>query len=132
MQFYTSDVIILYNSKNYENQSIQGGTIVFNDNNQFEKIIIPKNTPCVLEKIIDENRFALSFEYGVGKLLYFTNNSDICYSLAAKDWKAGTGTLKYANRHYETNSGTTFLTVKVKKLNHIRARQRRVTGRTIN
>lgn len=131
IQFYTSDIIILYNTKQDGNVYIDNGKILIDSDKECEKIIIPKNTPCVLEKIIDQDKFVLSFEYGKSRLLYFTNNSGQCYSLAAKEWKDGIGKLNYANNHYLTNSGTVFLTVKVKKLNKIRKKQRVITGRKI-
>ncbi len=137
IQFYTSEEIVLYNTKDYEHQSIQGGTIVFSDNGSSETVIIPKNTPCILEKVIDDgNMLVLSFEYGgIGKQLYFTNNNNVCYSLSAKEWTdvngVMVGKLKYANKHYKTNAGNVFLTVKVKSIKHISNRERLIKGRTV-
>lgn len=131
IQFYTSDVIVLYNTKQDGGVYVADGKILLNNDKECEKIIIPKNTPCVLEKMISQDKFILSFEYGNGKMLYFTNNGDQCYSLAATEWKSGIGKIKYANRTYYTDAGTVFLLVKSKTFNKIRNKERIVSGRRI-
>jgi len=131
IQFYTSEEIILYNSKEAEGVSVSNGKILLNSDKEFEKIVIPKNTPCVLERMVSQDKLILSFEYGNGKILYFTNNNNAYYSLSATDWAGGVGRVKYVNKFYYTNAGTVFLTVKTKNFNRIRNKQRIVSGRKI-
>jgi len=131
IQFYTSEEIVLYNSKQDGGVYVENGKILLNSDKEYEKIIIPKNTPCVLEQLVNQDKMILSFEYGNGKILYFTNNNDTYYSLAATEWKSGVGKIKYANKSYYTNAGNVILLVKSKTYNKIRNKQRVVSGRKI-
>ena len=130
VQFYTSDNIILYVVKSNGATRIANGKIVFNESEIQDQIIIPKNTPCVLEKKLDENHFIISFESGTGRQICFVNNGN-SYSLGAKEWSDSQGLVKYAGRNYFTNSQEAFLMIKVRKLNHIIRTSRIIKGRRI-
>lgn len=131
VQFYTSDKIVLTKVKEEGDVDIQKGKLLVKNEKNCETIIINKNTPCVLEQVIDQNKFLFSFEFGDDKYLAFGNTSTGCYSLLAKDWKNGSGTLKYANKTYITDGGDVFLTVDMKKLNKLKSKERTVKGRKI-
>lgn len=132
VQFYTSDEIILFQSTTDGDMGVNDGKILLTDSKASEKIIIKKNTPCVLEKVVNENLFVFSFEYGNDKFLAFGNNNiGGYYSLMANDWNNKRGELSYANRSYTTYSGNVFLKVKIKKLSKKQNRERTVKGRKI-
>ena len=100
--------------------------------NDIETVIIPRNTKCIVEQVLDDNRFLFSFEVGDGKFILFGNNGgEGCYSLMSKEWAGGVGTIQYANKNYVTQDGNVFLLIEAKKLNKLKAKERLVKGRTI-
>jgi len=131
VQFYTSDEIVLFKIKQEGDAVITSGKIVTRSEKNSEKIVIKKNTPCVLESIVDQNKFLFSFEYGEGRVLLFGNNSSGYYSLMAKEWKNKTAIIKYANTEYSTANGNVILKIKVKNLNSLKQKQRTVKGRKV-
>lgn len=131
VQFYTSDEIILYKIKEEGDASIRDGKLFILNQKDCEKIIIKRNTPCILEKVIDQNKFLFSFEYGDNKYIAFGNTSTGAYSLLAKDWENSIGTLKYADKMYATGNGDVYLNVVLKKLNRLKSKERIVKGRKV-
>ena len=133
IQFYTSSEIILVQTKQEGDVSISNGKILIIKNKDIERIVIKKNTPCILEEIIDESKFIFSFEYGENKILLFGNNNGTgCFSLMSREnWTNGIGIIPYGNKNYITTNGAVFLTVEAKKLNKLKAKERIVTGRKI-
>jgi hypothetical protein len=131
IQFYTSEEIILYKTKEKTDASVKNGKIFLETDKDCEKIIIKKNTPCVLEKELDKNKMLFSFEYGEGKVLLFGNSNGGQFSLMAKEWKDKIGVIEYGTNTYVTNSGTVFLVVNAKKLKRLKDKYRIVSGRKI-
>lgn len=129
VQFYTSDPIILYVNKNNNVSNIVRGKVIINESDVYDRIIIPKNTPCILVKKLDNDKLIVSFETGNGKQICFVNNGN-SYSLGAKEW-ADAGLLKYGGKNYFTMNRDTYLMIKVKKLNRILRKERTIKGRTI-
>jgi hypothetical protein len=130
VQFYTSDNIFLTVSKNNDVSRVSNGKIIINEADIQDQIFFPKNTPCVLEKILDSDKFIVSFETGNGRQLCFVNNGNT-YSIGAKEWSDTQGLVKYAGKNYFTMNKETFLMIKVRKLNHIIRTSRTVKGRKI-
>ena len=128
IQFYTSDEIVLVRTKKEGNVTVEQGTLLIKNEDNVEKIIIKKNTPCVLEKVIDNNKFLYSFEYGANRVLLFGNDSNGYYSLMAKEWKNKVGEVKYTDKSYLTVNGNVYLLIKVKNLRKLKGRQRTVKG----
>lgn len=131
VQFYTSEEIVLVQTKNDEDAVVENGKIVFRNQKEVERIIIPRNTPCVLEKVVDTNKFLFSFEYGANRVLLFGNNSEGFYSLMAKEWKNKVGEVKYTDKKYLTVNGDVFLLIKAKTFRKLKGRQRQVKGRKV-
>lgn len=131
IQFYTSEEIVLYKTKEKTDAKVKDGKIILETDKDSEKIIIKKNTPCILEQEIDKNKMLFSFEYGEGKVLLFGNTKGGQFSLMAKEWKDKMGVIDYANKVYLTNGGAVYLTVNAKKLKRLKDRYRVVTGRKI-
>ena len=131
VQFYTSDVIVLVRTKQDGDVIIDDGKLVVRNEKDIEKIIIRKNTPCVLEEIIDDNKFLVSFEFGDGKILLFGNNGSGGYSLMSKEWNSGATTITYANKNYVTTNGNVYLLIGAKRLSKLKAKERTVKGRKV-
>jgi hypothetical protein len=131
VQFYTSGEILLSETKSDGDVVVSDGKILVRSESKLEKIILKKNTPCVLEQIIDDNKFLFSFEYGEGRVLLFGNASIGKFSLMSKEWRNKVGTVKYAGKKYATNNGDVFLNIKLRKLNKLKGRQRTVKGRKV-
>ena len=131
VQFYTSGEIVLIQTKQDGDVTISDGKLVMINSKDVEKVIVPKNTKCVLEEVVSDNKLIFSFEFGDGKVLLFGNNGSGCYSLMSKDWKNGVATIHYANKNYITTDGDVFLTIKAKKLSNLKAKERVVHGRKI-
>lgn len=132
VQFYTSDDIVLYKTTEDQLTSIENGKLVVLNRKDNENIIIRKNTPCILEKVLNSHNFVVSFEYGAGKILAFGSDSTGGYfTLMAKDWKNKTGTLKYANQTYITTNGNVFLQFSMKSINRLNSKYKVVYGRRL-
>jgi len=131
VQFYTSETIILYKSKSDGDLTVRDGKILMLDTKDCERVVIKKGTPCILESVNSPSQFIVSFEFGEGKLLAFGSQGEGFFSLEAKDWKDGVGTLKYAGKSYVVEGGGTYLLVKAKKLNKLSKKQRTVVGRKV-
>lgn len=131
VQFYTSDEIVLIKTKQDGDVYILDGKLLIRNEKNVEKIVIKKNTPCVLEQVVEANKFLFSFEYGKDRVLLFGNNSTGYYSLMSKEWKNKVGSISYANKNYITNNGNVYLKIKVKKLNQLKGKERIIKGRKI-
>lgn len=131
IQFYTSGEIVLIQTKTDGDVTVSDGKLIVKSEKSFEKIIVKKNTPCILEQVVDNNKFLFSFEYGEGRVLLFGNNSTGYFSLMSKDWTNKTGLINYANKKYLTTNGDVFLNVKLRKLKQLKGRERTVRGRKI-
>lgn len=131
VQFYTSDEIVLVQTKSDGDVSVVDGKLIVRNEKDVEKIIIKKNTPCVLEKVVDNNKFLYSFEYGHNRVLLFGNDASGYYSLMAREWKNKVGELSYTNKTYLTVNGDVFLLIKMKNLKKLKGRQRTVKGRKV-
>ena len=131
VQFYTSEEIVLIKTKQDGDAVVNDGKVLVRNEKDVEKIIIKKNTPCVLEEIVDSNKFLFSFEYGKDRVLLFGNSNGGCYSLMAKDWKNKIGSIEYGNKIYSTTNGSVFLNIKVKNLKQLKGKERTVKGRKI-
>lgn len=131
VQFYTSEEIILYKVEEEGDASVTGGKLLISNKKDCEKIIILRNTPCLLEKVIDDHKLLVSFEVGDHKFIAFGNTSGGSYSLLAKEWENTTGKLKYANKTYATENGDVYLNVVLKKLNKLKSKERVIGGRKV-
>jgi hypothetical protein len=131
VQFFTSEEIILVRTKQDGDVIIDNGKLVVRNNKDIEKIVIRKNTPCVLEQVIDNNKLLVSFEFGDEKVLLFGNNGEGGYSLMAKEWNSGVAVISYANKNYVTTNGNVYLLIGAKKLSKLKAKERTVKGRKV-
>lgn len=130
LQFYTSDVITLHKNKELGSRRIVDGKIIQQSYSESESILIDKSTPGVLTLINKDNCLGISFEYGDGKVLYFTDSLDI-YSLAAYEWQDKVGTVNYDHRRYFVSGGDVYLLVKARSVKKAIRRSRKVSGRRL-
>ena len=131
VQFYTSGEIVLYKTKEDGETSVYSGVVLIQNKKDCETIVIKANTPCILEKVIDDKKLLFSFEVGDGKFISFGTSNGESYSLLAKEWEGGSGSIKYANKTYTTESGDIYLNVVLKKINKLRSKERLVKGRRL-
>lgn len=131
VQFYTSDVIVLSKIKQKDNATVYDGKLLMSEEKNSEQIIIKKNTPCILEQIVDDNKYLFSFENGEDRILLFGNTNGGYFSLMAKEWTEGRAIIKYAGKEYSTKNGNVFLKVKIRKLKSLEKKQRVVKGRKV-
>jgi hypothetical protein len=133
IQFYTSKEIVLIQSGGESSMHTYDGKILVSNTARENRIIIPKNTPCTIERTLDLTMVIVSFEYGEDKNLLFGVNAIGTYSLLATKWQGRDGVIDYNNSTYKTinGSGSTMLNVKLKKLNQYRNKERVITGRKI-
>ena len=133
IQFYTSQEIILVQSGGESSMYTFEGKILVNNTARENKIVIPKNTPCTIERSVDSTKVVVAFEYGDERVLVFGVNTIGCYSLFAKKWQGRDGLVEYNNATYKTanSSGSAVLVVKLKRLNQYRNKERTISGKKI-
>lgn len=134
VQFYTSSTIILTKSKVSGTQGTSDdGALVSSKNSSQERVIIYPNTKCVFDGFGANGDLNIRFEVGVGNFLTFNVRPQQTagkYYLKA-DWKQDKGgQLNYGNQTYfaDSNSGSAYLMVVLKKLNKTKRKDRRVKG----
>jgi len=137
LQFYASHNIVLNRGERSDNkQSTEEGTLTIQSGNFVEQVIIKAGTPGIVEKVIDRNRIAVSFEVGENKYLEFgaTNPKvNSRYTLLAPKWVNNKGEIQYGGKPYysASGSGNVHLLFKMRKLHKYSKEQRVVKGRKI-
>jgi hypothetical protein len=134
VQFYTSSTIILTKSQTSGSQGTgNDGTLVSSKSSNQERIIIYPNTKCVFDGYGPKGELNIRFEVGVGNILKFAlrqQQSNGKYYLVA-DWKQDQGgQISYGNQTYyaDSNSGSAYLKVVIKKLSKTKRKDRKVKG----
>jgi len=134
VQFYNSGPIILIREINNNTTQVIRGDIKMKDDKQLEQIVIPPNTPGV---VINSNpqRLGISFETGTDRYLVFGQNKhqSNAYTLLAKDWQNGIGSVEYDGKQFKINTQTasTYLIVNTKRLKSLKVSSRTAKGRAV-
>jgi uncharacterized protein (TIGR02145 family) len=133
VQFYTSGTIILEPVKENKNSTISSGnlyTVVASQN----RIIIPVNTPCIVESQNLNGSLNMKFENPSGSTLVFDTRGslDSRYYLSA-DWSnynSNNWVVTYQGQKYRINSaaGNVHLIVKRKRISKKIRRDRVING----
>jgi hypothetical protein len=135
VQFYVSSPIVLYRSLNRSQSEVVGGEIKVINGKEVEQIVIDSGTPGVLIAKPTENKILVSFEEGYDKSLVFGRNGKRggYYTLLARDWENGTGTIDYAGTEFTVKSAgeQALLLVRFDRNNNTQVRSRQVSGRTV-
>ena len=135
IQFFTSGDIVLTRGERITNEKgTQEGTLIVKGGKELEEVVIRAGTPGVIEKVVDENKVAVSFESD-GSFLIFgdaSNNKDR-YSLLAAKWNNNRGKLKYGDQTYFTSTqcANVYLMFKMKRLNQLKKKERIAKGRKL-
>jgi uncharacterized protein (TIGR02145 family) len=132
VQFYTSGTIILEPVKESKQSNISSGSlysVVLSQN----RVIIPINTPCVVESQNVNGSLNLKFESAAGSSLIFDTRGSLSprYYLNA-DWSSSNSSnwvVTYQGQKYRINSsaGNVYLMVKMKRMSK-KTRSERVIG----
>jgi uncharacterized protein (UPF0218 family) len=133
VQFYTSKKIVLKRNLTYKETKLARGKIKYQNGQYFEEIIIPKNTPGVLEKDTAK-MLDVAFEKGRNRALKFVLNKNDHYQLSALVWSDGYGRVSYDTLVYYVEPRSSKAVLKVKK--HytyvFNKKIRKVKGRLVN
>lgn len=133
IQFRTSEKIILYKNKHdATGMTNKNGNLHEKVKNDYETIVIIRNTPCTVDRVLSDGTLIVRFEQKSGAVLAFTPNSLGEYSLGASNWTNTIGKLRYDNKEFDSDNGTTVLKVKMRKLNMINGRGHVAKGSKIN
>ena len=114
VQFYNSKKIVLKRNLTYKETKVARGKIKYQNGQYFEEIIIPKNTPGVLEKDTTKT-LDVAFETGHNRALKFVLNKDDHYQLSALVWSDGYGRVSYDTLIYYVEPRSSQAVLKVKK-----------------
>lgn len=114
VQFYNSQKIILKRNLTYKQTKVARGKIKYQNGQYFEEIIIPKNTPGVLEKDTAD-MLGVAFEKGRNRALQFVLNKGDHYQLSALVWSDGYGRIAYDTLIYYIEPRSAKAMLKVKK-----------------
>ena len=114
VQFYNSKKIVLKRNLTFKETKLARGKIKYQNGQYFEEIIIPKDTPGVLEK--DSSRMMnIAFEKGKNRTLKFVLNKNDHYQLSALIWSDGYGRVAYDTLIYYIEPRSAKAVLKVKK-----------------
>lgn len=133
VQFYNSKKIVLKRNLTYNETKVARGKIKYQNGQYFEEIIIPKNTPGVLEKDT-LNMLDVAFEKGENRALKFVLNKNDHYQLSAIVWSDGFGRVSYDTTVYyiEPHSAQALLKVKKNYSFIFNKKVRKVKGRLVS
>ena len=134
VQFYSSETIILERSDNQDKMTTttDKGDLVSSSVASSERIVIPANRPCVLEKMVDDGNIQIRFEMGPGRTLVFTERANISNGrlYLKASWVNGKGELDYGGAVYYAvrGSASAYLMVKLKNYKKNLRKDRVVKG----
>lgn len=135
IQFYTSDAIILRRGEKGKAKTTAYGTLKLKSGENVEEVVIPAGTPCVVEKVIDNERMAMRFGDEKDEFLVFGSlrQQDGYYTLQALDWVKGRGKVSYGDQYYFSNPGSNnvFLTIELKHLREYKRETKTVGGQRV-
>lgn len=133
IQFYTTGDIVLQRAESSgSNKETNQGELVISSGNSLEQVVIKAGTPGIVEKIIDDTRFAVRFEMGEGKTLIFGNDqpSKGAYYLMPEEMQGSNKIVNYGNKKFAVTGNSAYVTLsfKMRKLNKYTKDQHVVKG----
>jgi hypothetical protein len=138
VQFFIDQKIVLSRVLDSAKASVSSGIIRFQSGRYINEIIIPAQTPCVLENY-DSESLDVSFEAGNNSLKFVTNQpgSIEYYIFSGVNWENGTAEVTYDNNVYRatclscSNLTQVRLAVKQADLDKIFKNTRTLQGRKV-
>ncbi|MBE0649395.1 MAG: hypothetical protein IH595_01010 [Bacteroidales bacterium] len=133
VQFYNSKKIVLKRNLTYKETKLARGKIKYQNGQYFEEIIIPKDTPGVLDKN-GSHMMSVAFEKGKNRALNFVLNKNDHYQLSALVWADGYGRVSYDTLVYYVEPKSASAQLMVKKDNSFIFNRniRKVKGRLVD
>lgn len=132
VQFYNSDKIVIKRNLSKEETQIAKGSIVFENGEYFEEIVIPKKTKGV---VVDSGTgfLKVAFENGDDRNLRFDLNEDYTYQISADRWIDDYGYIKYDTSNYflMPYSSNTLLMVNKEFVSNFEMKRRVIQGRSV-
>ncbi len=143
VQFYTSNEIVLERTFREGESYTKKGKLTQIDKTFTETIIVPKNTPCVLETLISNDKMVFSFGsieskdhtiYDNVSLVFGNETQDRSpyYYLMAKNWQNDVGEIDIDGTDFYTSNDNAYLLIKHKHLRFLSRKEYVVKGRRVN
>lgn len=132
VQFYNSQKITLKRNLSKEETQIAKGTILLENGQYFEEIIIPKKTKGVIVK--DGSKYVkVAFESGDNRGLRFDMNEIGKYQISADNWDNDYGCIIYDTTTYYIvpKSSNTLLMVNKEYISNYEHKRRVLKGRSV-
>jgi len=133
VQFYNSSKIIFRRHLTKDEIQIAKGTIIFENGEYFEEIIIPKKTKGIA---VDQGTkfLKIAFEAGNNKNLRFSLNENNQYQISADCWKNNFGCINYDTTKYYIipKSSNVFLMVNKENISNFEKKRRILEGRSVD
>jgi len=133
VQYYNSDKIVLKRNLTKEETQIAKGTILLENGQYFEEIVIPKKTKGIAVK--QGRKFLnIAFEVGENRDLRFSLNDDNQYQISADNWKNDYGCIDYDTTTYfiVPASSNTLLLVNKEYISNFEKERRVLKGRSVS
>lgn len=136
LQFYAShDIVLTRVEEDAKSKTTEDGKLKITTGKEYDQVLIKAGTPGVVEKVVDNQRIAISFEDGNNKYIVFgdPDNRKSNYTMLAPDWKNNRAILVYGGNEYYANKGAsnTFVKFKMNKLNKIKRKTTIAKGRKL-
>lgn len=136
IQFYNShDIILVRGESSGEEKEVNQGELKLKSGEYQERVVIPKGTPGVVERVVGTDKLAVSFDSGDNKLIVFGNieQANGYYKLLAAEWENGRGKVNYDGKIYYTTQGAQgiYLTFRLKKLEQYKKDEHVAKGKRI-
>jgi len=133
VQYYNSDKIVLKRSLTKEETQIAKGTILLENGQYFEEIVIPKKTKGIA--VMQGQKFLnIAFEVGDNRNLRFSLNEDNQYQISADKWNNDFGCIDYDTTIYYIvpGSSSTLLLVNKEYISNYEKERRVLKGRSVS
>ncbi len=133
VQFYNSEKIVLKRNLSKEETQLAKGTILLENGQYYEEIIIPKKTKGVA--VIKGTKYLkIAFESGENRNIRFDMNDEDLYQISADAWNDNYGCVVYDTTTYYIvpKSSNTLLMVNKEYISNYEKKRRIVKGRSIS
>jgi hypothetical protein len=142
IQFYVSSDIVLHRDVTDSKEvGTDRGTLKVLSGQTVEEVIIPAGTPCIVQRVVDENRLVLTFGDGPNELLVFGDVSDqgirfrrgSYYTMLAVDMQDGPDVVEFGGKEfYIADPGhPVFLLFKMQSIREFERHTKTVRGKRL-